>query len=91
MSSCRSITKEPVPTASPEKSEKPKKRSRKATNEVEVAASDAAKEIADMEESIESTSARVPEALLKRRLEKSHTEIEKLQEEKADMEKKMAE
>ncbi len=91
MSSRRSNTKELVPTVSPEKPEKPKKRGRNATNEVEAAASDAAKEIADIEESIEPTPTRVQEALLKRRLEKSHTKIEKLKKEKADMVKKMAE
>ena len=79
----------PVP-ASPEKTtEKGKKR--KPTNEAEAAASDAAKEMSDMAESTEPTPSRLPDGLLHRRLEKSNAAVEQLQNEKADMAKKLEE
>jgi len=89
MSSRRGAAKEAAVPASPEKHDK-RKRGRQQMNEVEAAASDAAREIADLAESTEPTPTRLPDGLLQRRLEKSITEIEKLQKEKADMEKKMA-
>ncbi len=68
--------KEPVAVpASPENPENQRKRGRSTTNEVEAAASDAAREIADLADT-EPTPTRVPEGLLQRRLEKSHTEID---------------
>jgi hypothetical protein len=94
MSSHRSAAaaKEPAAVpASPEKPDRQKRRGRARTNQNEAAASgDAAREIADLADSTEPTPTRLSDGLLQRRLEKSHTEIEKLQKEKADMEKRMA-
>jgi rubrerythrin len=85
----RRAAKETAVPASPDKPDK-RKRERQQMNKVEAAASNAAREIAELAQSTEPTPTRLPDGLLQRRLEKSNTDIEKLQKEEADMEKRMA-
>ena len=78
-------TKEaPSPTKAPAK--------RIRTNEAETAAEDVAKEVADIEESTDpQTPKHLPAGLLERRLSMSNDTIKKLEKDKAEMQKKMAE
>ena len=72
--------------------EEPSKKKKNQLSEAEIAASDAARDLADLEEATEAQAktSGVPTALLERRLNKSKEKVEELQKEKADMEKKLA-
>ena len=62
------------------------------SNEAETAAEDVAKEVADIEESTDpQTPKHLPAGLLERRLSMSNDTIKKLEKDKAEMQKKMAE
>ena len=67
-------------------------RKRIRSNEAETAAEDVAKEVADIEESTDpQTPKHLPAGLLERRLSMSNDTIKKLEKDKAEMQKKMAE
>jgi hypothetical protein len=76
----------------------PKNAKKRKTNEVDTAAADAAKDVADMTDAIEASASppgpaagERPAQLLERRLKKSNDAIQELKKVNAEMEKKMAE
>ena len=83
--------KEAPAKEAPSPSKGPGKRVR--SSEAETAAADAAAEAADIEDStdMQASSQHLPPALLERRLSKSNDTIKKLETEKAEMQKKVAE
>ena len=77
--------------AAAKETESPTEQKRRRPSEAETAAQDAAKEVADIEESTEAQSATLPAVLLERRLSKSTDTIKQLEKDRTAMQKKVDE